>query len=155
MRRLLSILHTLLGRLGNRGNVAVEFGFIAPVLAALVAGAWGFGNCFIQSERLASAAPAGAQYGIQTAAHATDFVGMAQAARNDASDSDNAVTVTASQLCFCPSGVGVACTGNCAGVPAPHFYVKLVVSEPYTTTFTYPFITNPIPLSAQILMRQQ
>ena len=141
--------------LGDRGNVAIEFAVLAPILLALMTGAWDFGNCFIQSERLASAARAGAQYGIQSAAHATDFAGMVQAARNDANDGDNALAVTASQVCFCPGGASVACTGTCAGVPAPGYYAKLVVSEDYTTLFTYPFVTNPISLSTQILMRQQ
>jgi Flp pilus assembly protein TadG len=142
-------------RLDDRGNVAIEFAILAPVLIALATGAWDFGNCFIQSERLAGAARAGAQYGIQTAAHATDFAGMVQAARNNASDSDSALAVSASQVCFCPGGASVACTGNCAGVPAPSYYAKVVVSEDYTTLFTYPFVANPISLSTQILMRQQ
>jgi Flp pilus assembly protein TadG len=142
-------------RLGDRGNVAIEFAVLVPILLALMTGAWDFGNCFIQSERLASAARAGAQYGIQTAAHATDFDGMVQAARDNASDADNALGVSASQVCFCPDGTSVACTGNCPGVPAPGYYAKLVVTEDYTTLFSYPFVTNPISLSTQILMRQQ
>src|SRR5690348_8121211 len=115
----------LLRPLGDRGSVAVEFALLAPVLAGLAVSAWDFGNCFLESERLASAARAGAQYGIQTAAHATDFAGMQQAARNDANDSDNMLGVTATQVCSCPGGTSVACTGSCPGVPQPSFYVKL------------------------------
>ena len=145
----------LLRPLGDRGTVAVEFAFLAPVLAALTLGAWDFGNCFLESERLASAARAGAQYGIQTAAHATDFAGMAQAARNDANDTDNLLGVSATQVCSCPGGASVACTDSCPGVPQPSFYVKLTVSEDYTTLVTYPFVSNPISLSSQLLIRQQ
>jgi Flp pilus assembly protein TadG len=144
-----------LRRLGDKGNAAIEFAIIAPILLALLTGAWDFGNCFVESQRLASAARAGAQYGIQAPANATDFAGMTQAARNNASDADDALTVSASQICTCPGGASVACTGSCVGIPAPQIYVKLVVSEPYTTLFTYPFVTNPIPLSTQVVMRQQ
>jgi Flp pilus assembly protein TadG len=141
--------------LGDSGNAVIEFALVAPILMALFTGVWDFGNCFLQSQRLASAARAGAQYGIQAPANATDFPGMVQAARNDANDTAAALTINASQLCFCPNGVAVACTGSCAGIPQPYFYVKLVVSESYTTTFDYPFITNPLSLSTQIMLRQQ
>ena len=155
MRGIRSFLTRLPRCLGDGGNAAIEFAILAPILASLLTGAWDFGNCFVQSQRLASAARAGAQYGIQTAANAVDFTGMVQAAHNDAADSANALTVTASQVCFCPGGASVACTGSCAGIPQPETYVKLVVSEPYATLITYPMISNPISLSTQILMRQQ
>jgi Flp pilus assembly protein TadG len=140
--------------LGTRGSAAVEMALVAPILLLLMGGGWDFGNALYQAERMASAARAGAQYGIQSSTKATDFAGMTQAARNDASDTGNSLNITASETCSCPNGGAVACNGTCNGT-SPDVYVQARVATTYTTVFPYPFVTNPIPIASQVAMRVQ
>ncbi|HLI13336.1 MAG TPA: TadE/TadG family type IV pilus assembly protein [Alphaproteobacteria bacterium] len=155
MRGLLRKLRRCPRKLGEGGTAIVELALVAPVLTLLMCGTWDFGNALFQAERLQSAAKAGAQYGIQSPTTATDYAGMISAARNDASDTSNSLTVTAAQVCQCPGGTAVSCSGTCAGNAAPNIYVQVKVSESYSTLFSYPFIGNPLSLSSQVMMRSQ
>lgn len=149
------MLRTLLRhiRLENRGTAAVELAILAPVLGALITSAWDFGNALVQQERITSAARAGAQFALINSSDSTDYTGMVQAARNDATDSTSALTVTAQSVCKCPTGSTVSCSsGTCTG-GSVRTYAQLTVSEQYTTLVTYPFAPNPLNLSSTVFLR--
>jgi Flp pilus assembly protein TadG len=154
MRTWIRAIPLLAGGLGDRGAAAIEFAMVVPILALLFTGVWDFGGGFLQKERLDSAARAGVQYGVQPA-RATDIAGMIQAARNDAGDAADALTVTAQNFCACAGGSTVGCGATCAGGALPMGYVRVQVSENFATLVTYPFATNPIPLSSSVTLRFQ
>ncbi len=139
-------------RLENRGTAAVELAILAPVLGSLITGAWDFGNALLQQERLSNAARAGAAFALTGMADFTNYTGMIQAARNDASDTNNALSVTAQQACTCPTGSSVSCTGSCTG-GSVWTYAQVTVSEKYTTLISYPFTTNPLNLTSTVMVR--
>lgn len=143
-------------RLGSEGIAAVELAFVAPMLILLMTGGWDLGNVVYQAERLANAARAGAQYGLATNNN-TNYTGMVQAARNDANDPNNALNVTAIQVCTCPGGTPTAasCGAVCAGNASQLVYVQVTVKENYSTMFTYPFASNPVSLTSTVMLRFQ
>ena len=144
-------------RLGDRGVAMLELALLAPVLLLLMSGIWDFGNALFQAERLQSAAQAGAEYGVQTATTAANLTGIVQAARNDANDTTNSLTITAVQTCRCPGSTSaVSCSSStvCSGSP-PNAYIQVTVARNYTTMFTYPFVGNPISISRQAMIRYQ
>lgn len=144
-------------RLGTEGLAAIELAFVAPLLALLMTGGWDVGNVVYQAERLANAARAGAQFGLATNNN-TNYTGMQQAARNDANDPNNALTVNATQVCSCPGGGApdaATCSTTCSGNASQLVYVQVTVKENYSTMFTYPFISNPVSLTSTVMLRFQ
>ncbi len=135
------------------GSASVELALISPILILLFFGMWDFGRAWNEAARLASAAYAGAQYGAQSAGSAADAAGIAQAARDDAADATGALTVTATQVCQCPSGAQTACDATCGAAGQPRMYVQVQVTEPFQTWFPYPFVSNPMTLSKQTILR--
>jgi len=141
-------------RLGTKGTAAIELALLAPMLASLATGGWDFGNALLQQERLASAARAGAQFAVASFANSTNYAGMIQAARSDAGDTTNSLTVTAQTVCKCPTGGTISCSGGtCAGNAAAYSYAQVVVSEPYTMSVSYPGIGSSLQLSRQAMLR--
>lgn len=142
-------------RLGTAGVAVIEFALVLPFLALLTAAAWDLGNVFHQEERLASAAEAGVDYGIQNSATSTDYTGMISAARADADDPNDALDIAAQQVCLCSGGTTVNCsTGYCSGA-LPNVYLQVTVSENYPTIIPYPGIGSTIFLSRQAMLRYQ
>lgn len=87
------------------GNAIIELCLLLPLLFALLIGAVEFGRFAYASIEVSNAAHAGAQYGAQSHATASDNAGMIQAAKNDAADIEG-LTVTTSaasgaSLCVC------------------------------------------------------
>ncbi len=136
----------------SQGVAAVEMALLAPFLILLMMGSWDFGRALQESARLASAARAGVQYGFQGPAYAGDSASIVQAARDDAGDVSGALGITAAQVCQCPSGTPIACNGSCT-TGSLQMYVSVQVSESFETWFPYPFVTNPLNLSKQAILR--
>jgi Flp pilus assembly protein TadG len=142
-------------RLGESGVAAMEFALATPVLALMMTGGFDFGRALYEQNRLASAASAGVQYASQNVASWTNTTGIVAAVRSDAGDTTNSLTVTAGE-CTCPTGTALCSTAaTCTGSTVAGTYVKVAVSESYATLVNYPFLTGPIPLSAQSMIRVQ
>jgi Flp pilus assembly protein TadG len=139
------------------GNVAIEFAFVLPILVSLGLGAFDFGNLGLQKITVANAARAGTQYGSQNSSVAADTAGMEQAARNDASDDQNALDVSARQYCVCSDSGAVDCTGLCTGGSDdsifPIMYVEVTVTNNVPLLFQYTGITSPRPVTSTSTMR--
>src|SRR5258708_40160216 len=86
------------------GNAAVEFAFIAPILATLLWAGYDFGQVIEEKIRLTNAAVAGGQYALQSTAQAQNASAIQNAPRTAAKDSANAITVTASLAWSCEDG---------------------------------------------------
>lgn len=144
------------GRLARcrAGNVTVELAVLSIPLTLLIIGAVDFGRYGIEVSRLAGAARAGAQYGIQNQAAAQDPDSVAIAAANDGGPT---VEATARFYCACPgSGGEIDClTGSCGAGGAQYtaMYVEVTVSKELEMFFDYPGLSNPAALSVTRTIR--
>jgi Flp pilus assembly protein TadG len=137
----------------KRGAVSVELAFFIPIAAAMIAGAVEFGRLGLEQVRLASAAHAGAQYGIYDLSSAGDIDGIVEAARIDADDVTNALTVTAVKTCRCPDGTVQACNISCSDGEYAPVYVEVSVTEAVDLWFSFPGVPSTITLAANSSMR--
>ena len=135
------------------GTVSVELAFFVPVAAAMIAGAVEFGRLGLEQVRVASAARAGAQYGIYDLSSAGDTDGIIEAARFDADDVTNSLTVNAAQVCRCPDGTEQACNVACSDGEFAPLYVEVQVSESVDLWFTFPGVPSSITLASRSSMR--
>ena len=149
--RIASRAHAL--RHSKAGAVSIELAFFIPVVAAMLAGSIEFGRLGFEQVRIASAARAGAQYGVYDLSSAGDIAGMIDAARLDAEDVTNALNVTAAQTCRCPSGVVQACTITCADGEFAPLYVEVTVSQDIDLWFSFPGVPDTVTLAANSSMR--
>jgi len=155
----------------QRGNALIEAGLIAPMMFLKLSGVIDFGRAFYYTDAAASAARAGAQYGIQSPANFNNVVGMEVAALNDANatctnSSGTSVTcdpsqsgqqayigpyklsATASSFCKDSSGNAVACASSSA-----RGYVKVVTSITYNLIVPWPGLPNPLAIGGLATMR--
>lgn len=136
-----------------RGTVSVELAFFIPVAAILITGSIEFGRLGLEQVRLASAAHAGAQYGVYDLSSAGDIDGIIEAARLDADDATNALTVSAEKTCRCPDGTVQACNIECADGEYAPLYVEVSVTEAVDLWFGFPGVPSTITLAANSSMR--
>jgi hypothetical protein len=135
------------------GTVSVELAFFIPVAAAMITGAVEFGRLGLEQVRIASAARAGAQYGIYDLSSAGDIAGITEAVRLDADDVNNSLNVTAVQLCRCPDGTEQACNIACSDGEYAPMYVEVQVTEAVDLWFGFPGVPSSITLAANASMR--
>ena len=133
----------------QRGNALIEIGLATPMLMLLLSAVIDFGRVFYYSDAAVSAARAGAQYGIQSAANFGNYAGMQLAAQTDAQDIPN-FSATATSYCQDSSGTAVACTA--AGAEG---YVKVATTITYNLILAWPGVPNPLPVAAKAIMRCQ
>jgi len=141
--------------LGEAGIAGVELALATPMLALLMTGGFDFGRAIYEQHRLAAAAQAGVQYATALTANETNSSGIIAAARADANDTSNSLTVTTNQ-CTCPGGTPQCSTATtCTGSTVTGTYVKVAVSESFSTVITYPFVSSPFTVSGVAMMRVQ
>jgi Flp pilus assembly protein TadG len=141
--------------LGEAGIAGVELALATPMLALLMTGGFDFGRAIYEQHRLAAAAEAGVQYATAIATNLTNTSGIVAAARSDAGDTSNSLTVTTNQ-CTCPTGTPLCSTATtCSGSTVTGTYVKVAVSESLTTLINYPFLSSPLTVSGQAMVRVQ
>lgn len=156
--------HTLRGRprllrpllrLASRcdGNVAIELGFVIPLLILLAVGMYDFGRLALLQLSLTSAVRAGVQYGTQDVTSAADTNGMITATRNDAGDPE--LAVSARQFCTgAGAGAGeTACTTTCPSGDFTLMYVDVAAEDQFAFLFKYPGIPSSKAVTSSARMR--
>jgi Flp pilus assembly protein TadG len=135
------------------GVAGIELALAAPMLVLLMTAGYDFGMMLFEQHRLTAAARAGVQYGIQSSSTWTDTTDITAAVRADAGDTTSSLTVTPT-TCTCPGGTSPCSTAAaCSGSAVSGTYVKVTVSESYTTLVTYPFLGSPVTITGQALIR--
>ena len=105
-------------KVGNEaGQAIIEMMILLPVFLVLMIGTVEFGRLAYAYIEVADAARAGAQYGAQNRATASDTAGMQQAALNDAPDV-HGITLTPAPTHFCACSNAPATTVSCTAIPA-------------------------------------
>lgn len=142
-------------RSSEKGQAAIEFAFIAPVLLLLLLAVADFGRVFFVSVSVNNAARAGAQYGSQSVTDAADSTGMEAAATTDGANISGWNKPTASQ-CTCVASQNIpACAARyCMHAPQAT-YVTVGTSATFNTIFPYPGIPSSITLTGQAIMQVQ
>ena len=135
----------------EEGSSVVELALLMPVLVLLLVGAVDYGQAYYVAIEVASAAAAGAGYGV---ANPTDTAGMQTAAQLDAGDVPT-MTATATTGCECSDGTSVAV--GCSPVPSCTYnrlnYVDVSTSVSYRPMLVYPLFPSPFVLRGHARMR--
>lgn len=137
-----------------RGQSMYEFAIALPVLILLLVAASDFARVFYFSIAVKDAARAGAQYGSQTLATASDITGIKNAATQDAPNLPT-LAATATQ-CACGTGSSVAACPDsyCDNNPTGN-YVEVDTSMTFTTAIAYPGIPSSVNLAGKAIMQVQ
>jgi len=138
----------------RRGQAAVEWALVTPVIALLLVAAGDLMRMYFTSMEVNNAAKASVQYGAQSPETAADLAGMQQAAKNDAADLSG-MTATASMYCECPdSSTTFDCStsNTCA---EKRVYVEVDTAATFTLSVRYPGIPSSIQLAGVAKMREE
>ena len=134
--------HVIAWRDADEGASAVEFGIIAPVLAAVLVPLIDLGLAFYQQMQVDDAAQAGAQYAM---AHGWNTSAI-----------QSAVTgATALATVSATPAPARSCGSTCDDGQSARTYVTVSAQATYTTLIPYPTIGNSVVLSAQSTVRVQ
>lgn len=140
------------GRGARAGSVAVETALLAPVILLMLAGAVDYGGAVQERMALVGAVRSGLQYALH---HSTDSAQVELAVRGALSGDADTVSVTISQLCECPNGSTVSCSGACAVGERRRSFVDIDVQRSHATLLAWPGIENPTSLTATGRVRIQ
>src|ERR1700682_948715 len=137
----------------SRGQAAVEFALVVPVLVVLLMIVGEFLRVYYTTIELNNAARAGVQYGLHSPANASNLQGMQQAALNDGSDISG-MTAVATEYCECSDGSSVSC-GTAGACSDERVYVEVDTAATFYTLANWPGIPKSIALSGKAIMREQ
>lgn len=149
----------------RRGNAAVEFALLTPVLLGLTIPIADLGLLAYDQMQVQLAAQAGAEY---AARHGWDPTGI----QNAVTSATPSLTVTVGpqpfspanvEFCGCASGTTIsplACTTNntrsvCPSGQLVGIYVGITASAQYTTILNYPLVPSPQTLQSTAVVRIQ
>lgn len=130
-----------------RGNSAIEFTWIVPILILVTFGAFDYGSAYVESLRLNGAARAGAQEALYDPLNWNDTARLEQAALEEyvghglTSDQVEALPVlaAASAFCACTAGATMACSDVCPGGDTPGRFVQVTLTRGVPLTLPYPW----------------
>lgn len=135
----------------REGSAILETAFIVPVMVLMIVGAVDLGRAYYVAIEVASAAHAGALYGIQ---NPTDTSGMITAAELDAPDITT-LSPSAAYGCECSDGGSVV--PSCTTAPGCTYnyvnYVSVTAAATYTPLMPYPGLPSSITLISTTRMR--
>ncbi len=126
---------------GTRGNAAMEFGLILPILTTIVITIADISNIAVGTGEMQTAVRASVQYLMNGGTDTTVAKTMATNAWNN---EPNGGTVNVTEACFC-SGTSHSCTTLCSDNTQPLFYYTVtatatlggsIVSQSQTVTET-------------------
>lgn len=136
----------------SEGGSFVELAIVLPLFMILLVLAVDLGRAFYASIEVASAAHAGAIYGL---ANPYDTSGMIAAAKSGAS---NLVNVNATATYGCECSDGTSASSQCATIPATCgynyvTYVDVVASANYSTVFGNSGYLSPMTIRRETKLR--
>ncbi len=144
------------GGLGRRGMAAVEFAIAASFLAVAMAGVYDFGRASWTRMQVISAAHIGAAHAAANGFNANLIAG---AVTSSSALATLAATPAPATVCGCPNGGAgisyVTCGDTCADGAGASTYVRVNARASYSFTFSYPYVSNPLVLTATALSRIQ
>lgn len=155
--------------LERQGLGAIEFGFVAPVLLAMLLGILDFGMAFWEQMEVANAADSGAQWGMANTFDASSITNVVKGSTN-LSIADNNISATNPYGCPTSSGVTTyASSTTCSDGSTSKQYIVVTAHICYSTIFSWPGLSycsannslctgcssNQISLTAQSVVLKQ
>lgn len=114
----------------NDGAAAVEFGLIAPIIAAVLVAVTTMGGSILAYSKMRQAVSSGAQYAlaVEDDLDAVEDVVLASWPTRPAG-----ATVTVTRTCYCPSTgtTAVDCSTSCADTSYPKMYTNISAARSY------------------------
>lgn len=141
----------------EKGSAMLELALCIPLLGLMLVGAMDFSRAFYQSITLASAARAGASYGVSSSTAANDSAGIQTRVLADTSDLTG-VTVSSERTCSCndTDTTGTSCsTTTCPNGSAVRTFLKVSASKQFTPMLTYVGMPGPFPMAQSVTFRIQ
>lgn len=134
------------------GQALIELGLLLPLLLLLAVGIIEIGRLAYFEIEVSNAARAGAQFGTQSLALASDSGDITSAAQNDAPDIGTNLNVTPVASCGCTAAtaIGGACPGS--GCSYPLVYLSVTTQYTLNTLFHYPGIPHSFSLTGTSVM---
>lgn len=136
------------------GTSAVEFAFIAPVLATMLIGTVDFSLWMSNQMRVGNAARAGAEYAVVNGYNSVKISAAIVGATGGPAICANP---TPKQSCGCPNGTtgitAATCGSTCANGATAGTYVTSSAEASHSLIFPWPGVTNPITLKASTTVR--
>ena len=152
-------------RMKNRkrsvGVTTVELAIVVPLLMLMMVGAADFARLFYHAITVDNASEAGSLYGAQNGVVSAHYDGIAQVAKDDATDLEG-VSVSSGRYCDCPDKGekncfnGDGCTGFYGGTSLygmPRAYVEVTVEQTFEPLLPWPGIPNPVVAARRTYMR--
>jgi len=133
----------------SKGNVAIEFAIILPMIFLLFSGVINLGLILINQNQLNAVVSAGMLYAFGN----SSVPAAVQTAMQNSTTSINPLTVTATQFCQCSTGPNVACTSTCSDGSAPGTYVTVTAQSQVDLIALDLILTNPFITSVQGTIR--
>lgn len=139
-------------RLGDRGNAAIEFALVVPILLVMTLAVVDFGGAFYQRIQLETAVRVGAHKAIEDQTAGTIEAVVKAATSLTGTD----LTVTTTPFCECSDGSSVLCGGTCVAGSNKNYLITVTASKSYTPVFDWPdAVALPSSLSASATVRFQ
>ena len=142
----------------QRGNAAIEFALLGPLLLILLTGVVEIGMAGYQAMQVQAAVEAGALYAAQNGAG--NLPAISQAVVNATGTTGITASPAPVVFCGCPTTAGVVsqnsnCATACSSGAAPGQYVQVNAALAHQTIM--PFLTLPLPatLTASSTIRIQ
>lgn len=136
----------------SRGNVAIEFGFLAPVAAVLMIGTIDLGLTAFNVTKLRAAARAGVQYALE---NPSDTAGITQVVLDATALPSEELTVTPSIACECAGGSAVTCGAPCPPDETQHILVSVEVTQTFVPLIPFTGFGLEVPVSGWATLRAQ
>jgi Flp pilus assembly protein TadG len=133
---------------------------VSPLLGLLLVGTADFGRAFYFYQEVVAAARAGAQYGSQSVATATDTSGISAAALANGINVPGLSASSSACTCESPAPTGVtpcptAVTGPqyCKGANSTETYVSVTTTATFKTLVHYPGVPQTSTLTGSAIMQ--
>jgi Flp pilus assembly protein TadG len=138
----------------DTGSSILEVSLLMPLFVVMLLGAVQFGWLAYYSIEVKNAAYAGASYGAENHATASNTAAIQLAAADDAANL-SAMTVTVTNSCVCSDGTTITCAdavANCTSPARIVEYVQVNTSATLNSLFSYHFPSS-YALQGQAIMR--
>lgn len=133
----------------SRGNIAIEFALVLPVLLLLVSGVMNFGLILANKNQLNGVVSAGMLYAFGN----SSVPAAVKVAMDNATSNFSPLTTTATTFCQCLDGTKPLCTNKCADGSTPPKYVTVTAQSQVNLIALDFVLTNPFVTNAQGTIR--
>src|SRR5215213_3085319 len=135
------------------GAVAVEFGFIIPVLAFMVVAVADIGMGVYRKMQVENAAQAGVEYAI---VHGFDVYAISNAVISATNSTIITAVPAPTSFCGCATGSAIStasCGATCPGGASAANYTTASAQATYSTIMNYPYLPSTYTFSKQSTAR--